>query len=131
MKSFGILIGVLIFLTACSVAQPTPSSEPQQGLVYVNSTDLLIAESYPVQVSLHIAGDLPTPCHELRLQVAAPDDLNRIFVSVWSESDPAAICVQMLEPFEVNLPIRMDGAAEGTYSVWLNGELVGEFNYPA
>lgn len=138
MKQITVFILLLTFLYACSPAQPTPtveceSCEPINPLgysIYFDSRDLLIAESYPVQIFLHITGNLPTPCHEFRSQVAEPDEQNRIYVTAWSESDPGAVCVQMLEPFDENLPIPMEGA-EGTYTVYLNGELVGEFSYPA
>lgn len=126
-----LFILLVLSLAACAPGQATPPGDPQAGPVHINSTDLLVAESYPVQIFLHVTGDLPTPCHEFQSQVAAPDEQNRIYVTAWSESDPTAICIQVLEPFNVNLPIRMEGAADGTYTVWLNGELVGEFSYPA
>jgi hypothetical protein len=141
MKQIWILAAVLFFLSACSAGVPTPTAEcescdpidPQGGAVYITSTDLLIAESYPVQVSLHISGDLPTPCHffSYSYQIGSVNDRFRIDVSAWSESDPNAVCAQVLEPFDENLPISMEGAAEGTYTVYLNGELAGEFKYPA
>ena len=127
MKPIIVFLVLLPFLTACGPATPTPTGDS----VYIRATDLLVMESYPVQISLHVTGDLPTPCHELRYDVAAPDDQNRVYVTVWSESDPETVCIQVLEAFEVNVPIRMEGAADGAYSVWLNDELVGEFSYPA
>ncbi len=126
-----LFILLVLSLAACAPGQATPTGDPQGGAVYINGTDLLVAESYPVQIFLHIMGDLPTPCHELRSQVATPDEQKRIFVTAWSESDPAAMCIQVLEPFDVNIPIGMQGESDGTYRVWLNAELVGEFSYPA
>lgn len=114
-------------LAACGPITPTPTGGP----VYINSSDLLIMESYPVQVSLHISGELPTPCHEFRSQVAGPDEQNRIFVTSWSEIDPNTVCIQVLEPFDLSIPIPMEGSGEASYPVYLNGELVGEFRYPA
>lgn len=104
--------------------------DPQRSPVYINTQDLLVAESYPVQIFLQVTGDMPTPCHEFRSQVAEPDEQKRIYVTAWSESDPNAACVQVLEPFDESIPITIEGAAEGSYTVYLNGELVGEFNYP-
>jgi hypothetical protein len=79
---------------------------------------------------LHIVGSLPTPCHEFLSEVAGSDEQNRIFVTAWSEADPAAICAQVLQSFDESVSIPMGGAADGTYSVWLNEDLVGEFSYP-
>ena len=129
-----------LFLAACSPAGPSPTAECEscdpidpQGAIYIDRRDLLIAESYPVQISLHITGSLPTPCHSLNYsyQIGSAADRFRIDVTAWSESDPEVVCIQVLDPLEISIPIPMDGAADGTYSVWLNGDLIGEFNYPA
>lgn len=114
-------------MAACGPAVPT---QPAAGAVYVDSADLLIMESYPVQVRLWVTGNLPTPCHSFEAQVAAADAQNRIYVTAYSAADPAAMCAQVLQPFEEGIAIPMESAADGTYSVWLNGELVGEFTYP-
>lgn len=128
-KIFAFLLFIPVLLVACDMPTANPT-EPRGGAVYIDSADLLIAESFPVQISLHIVGNLPTPCHEFNAEIAQPDEQNRIYVTVWSEADPAAMCAQVLQPFEESVSIPMAGAADGTYSVWLNGELVGEFNYP-
>ena len=63
---------------------PTPAYAPQpgdaaliRGEVFLDSAQLLIRESYPPQVTLTLAGSLPTPCHQLRVAVAAPDAQGR------------------------------------------------------
>lgn len=134
---------VALLLISCSPSaatpatgpeRPTPSGKPEEaGPVFIDSSDLLIMESYPVQVRLHVTGNLPTPCHSFHYSyvIGSAADANRIDVSVWSESDPSRMCTQVLEPFDESIPIDMGGAADGTYSVYLNGELVGEFGYPA
>ena len=111
---------------------PTMTVPPgfERGPVYISSTDLLIMESFPVQIALHIIGDLPTPCHRFQAEVAKPDAENRIEVTAYSLANPELMCAQVLQPFEESVPIPMDGAPDGTYSVWLNGEEVGEFTYP-
>lgn len=137
------LIAILVSACAPAASLPTPiagaptetamSPLPpgfEEGPVFINSSDLLIAESYPVQVHLHISGDLPTPCHRFRADVAAPNLENQIQVTAYSVVNPDMMCAQVLQPFDENVSIPMDGAADGNYSVWLNGELVGEFSYP-
>jgi hypothetical protein len=115
--------------------QPVPTStrdlgEIQEGAVFIDSSDLLIMESYPVQINLHLVGNLPTPCHHFQADVAMPDSQNQIHVRVYSLVNPAVMCTQVLQPFDESVSIPMAGAADGTYSVWVNGELVGEFTYP-
>lgn len=106
-----------------------PSPEPARGVegpVYVEDTDLLLMESYPVQVALLVSGNLPTPCHELRWEVSDADPSGRIVVEMVSIADAETLCVQVLEPFEERIPL---GSYEsGAFSVWLNGEQVADFD---
>ena len=108
------------FAAACDPAGPA------RGNVYLDSTEIVLRESYPVQAVLLIRGSLPTPCHELKVEVSPPDDQNRILVSVYSLSDPNQVCIQVLEPFEETA--ELGRFTQGTYSVWVNGEPVGEIN---
>jgi hypothetical protein len=137
---------LFLFLAACAGAdtpvtsqpadpQPVPTStrdlgDMQEGAVFIDSSELLIMESYPVQINLHVVGNLPTPCHQFQADVAAPDSQNQIHVRVYSLVNPAVMCTQVLQPFDENVSIPMTDAADGTYTVWVNGELVGEFTYP-
>ncbi len=143
-----VLIGSVLF--ACNAASDgvdnsvshTPGDEQlppptaaipdnaQRGEIFISESQLLIMESYPVQVSLSLSGELPTPCNIFQADVSGPDADNQIHVEAYTLIDPAATCIQMLEPFEEGISIPMQGQADGDYSVWLNGELVGEFSYP-
>jgi hypothetical protein len=149
---------LLLLLTACSsipgaadppspdtaVTSPPedhmPTREPQtdpyapgpddaqftRGEVFINEASLLIRESYPPQISLAISGDLPTPCHELRAVVAAPDPEGKIIVDLYSVVDPTMLCTQVLKPFDAQ--IELGTFPSGHYSVWVKGELAGEFD---
>ena len=97
-----------------------------RGNVYINEASLIIRESFPPQVSLTLAGDLPTPCNQLRAEISAPDPENKIRVDVYSVIDPNRICVQVLEPFEES--IDLGTFPTGHYTVWVNGEMAGEFD---
>ena len=100
------------------------------GNVYLTEMQLMIMESYPVQVAVSISGDLPTPCNELRYSVAEPDAENQIFIEVYSVSTPDEICIQVLDPFSENISIPVQDLPDGSYTVFVNLELVGEFSYP-
>jgi hypothetical protein len=111
--------------------EPEPGEGGQtRGEIYIDSARVLVMESYPIQVALLVAGNKPTPCHILRINYQGPDDQNRIYVEIYTEVDPDVECAQVLEPFEENIPVSMKGVEDGRYTVWLNGEQVGEFNYP-
>ena len=96
-----------------------------RGPVFIDEVELVILESFPVQIELVIRGALPTPCASFEWSVEDPDAKGRIEVEVFSLQDPTLACIQVLEEIEERLPIG--SYSEGSYSVWLNGELVGEF----
>jgi len=120
---------IAVFLAACAPIAVTPTPQGEKGPVYVSSAELLIMESFPVQVRLHITGDLPTPCHSFHAEVSEPDTQNRIDVTAYSLYNPNLMCAQMLQPFDESVSVPMSGQADGTYTVYLNGELVGQFDY--
>ena len=93
-----------------------------------DSSHILLLESYPVQVILELEGFLPTPCHRLQVEVAEPDDENRIYVEVYSLTDPNMECIQVLKDF--NESVLLGKFTTGSYTVWLNSENMGEFSLP-
>jgi hypothetical protein len=97
-----------------------------RGNVFIQEATLLIRESYPVQIALDLKGELPTPCNQLRVEVSAPDSNNRIEIDVYSVINPDMMCTQVVEPFEANL--NLGSFPTGHYSVYVNGEPVGEFD---
>ena len=115
-------------------AEPVPDPYAPQpgdsalirGNVFIQEMDLLIRESFPPQVTLALRGELPTPCHQLRIQTGEPDTENRIEVEVYTVVDPDLACIQVVEPFEAN--INLGTFPSGHYSVRVNGEPAGEFD---
>jgi hypothetical protein len=97
-----------------------------RGNVFIDESGLLIRESFPPQIALSVSGDLPTPCHELRVDVEEPDPENKLNVDAYSVVDPDRPCIQVLEPFEAN--IDLGTFPSGHYTVWVNGDMVGEFD---
>jgi len=97
----------------------------REGL-FIDHSEVLVMESYPVQIVLVLQGSLPTPCNQLRVIARPPDDGNRIQVDVYSVVDPSQVCTQVLEPLEAN--VGLGSFLPGHYSVAVNGEPVGEFD---
>ena len=90
-----------------------------RGPVYVDSVELLLLESYPVQVRARLQGALPTPCHRLAWDLSAPDARGRITLDVYSTADPGIACIQVLEPFEQ--VIDVGSFTSGSYVLVVNG----------
>ena len=99
----------------------------QRGLAHIDSQEIQVVEGDPLAYELVVSGSLPTPCHQLRVMVSAPDEQNRMDVTIFSLVDPAAICIQVLEPFEATIPLGT--YSSGTYPVWVNGVEVGEMTF--
>src|SRR6185503_7905219 len=69
---------------------------------------------------------IPSPCNQLRAKIGTPDVENKIEVELYSVSDPNQVCAQVLKPFEES--IDLGTFPSGHYTVWINGEIVGEFD---
>jgi hypothetical protein len=57
--------------------------------------------------------------------VSKPDAQNRIQVEAYSVIDPNRLCTQVISPFETQ--ITLGSFTSGKYSVYINGEYLGEF----
>ena len=120
-----IALGVFIFNLASQITIPELSlakddEKEDQSEVQIDSAILLVMESYPMQVSLALRGELPTACHELVWEVVGPNEQNIVEVTTYAESDPGSFCIQVLEPFERTIPIG--DFTELDFRVRLNGE---------
>lgn len=126
-----------LLIAACGDGdQPTDSTTPtpsttaptaipdDAGPVFVETTDILLMESFPVQVALHVTGNLPTPCHQPVWEVE--DDGSTIAVRLASVTEPGVLCAQVLEPFDISIPLG--DFESGTRVVTLNGEEIGDFD---
>jgi hypothetical protein len=113
----------------------TTGFEPQPGdasltrgevFLELDSSQLIIMESLPIQVTAVIIGNLPDPCHRLRVAVTAADADNRVNLEVYSLVDSAEACTTVLQPFAASIPLGTYSG--GQFSVYINGELLGEFD---
>ncbi|MBN1148724.1 MAG: hypothetical protein JXA78_15800 [Anaerolineales bacterium] len=108
---------------------PAPGDQLlERGNVYIDEKQVLVLESFPPQFRLIVRGSLPTPCHQLRVHIPEPDQAKRIHIEVYSLTKPGEMCIQVLEPFEVQIPL--EGLPSGRFTVWVNGEQVSEIDNP-
>jgi len=95
------------------------------GPLMVKESELILMESYPVQVLLRVSGDLPTPCHMPRANLTHEDGSERIDIELYSLTEEDVMCIQVIQSFETVIPLGE--YTSGEYEIYLNGELVGEF----
>jgi len=106
---------------------PQPGDENLErsiATVEMQDSELLILESYPIQVVAVLHGYMPNPCHQLRAEVGPADAENKIQIDVYSVVDANMICTEVIAPFDVRMPL---GSYQGAkYQFFVNGELLGE-----
>ena len=108
---------------------PQPGDETMaRGDAEIVSASVLMAESFPPQISVSLAYRLPTPCYQLRVSISQPDSQNRIQLEIYGVAfkDKPCNLMALLMPQETN--ISLGSFPAGHYSVWVNGVQVGEFN---
>ena len=94
--------------------------------VEIDSSSVVLLESNPMQVKLHLKGSLPNPCYHLRVNPSQPDEQKHIQVEVYSVAKPGEKCTDVLQGFDAEIPLGSFSA--GHYSIYINGELLGEFD---
>lgn len=129
-RIFLLLIGLLSvgLATGCRRSGPdvtteppvADSAEPVTGSAQVDQLELLFAESFPVQISAVVRGNLPDGCTTLDpVETVRQDNTFRLTLTTTRPAD--AVCTEALVPFEqvVELPAR--GLPAGSYLVDANG----------
>lgn len=114
---------------------PPSGYEPQPGdskltrdkvLLDMDNSRVVVSNETPTQVSVQLSGSLADPCHELRV-VVSPANANReINLEVYSVYDSSVMCITVIKTFNVDIPLGT--YPSGQYTVYVNGELLGEFN---
>jgi inhibitor of cysteine peptidase len=120
----GLFILAVIVLASCqsSVQRPFESNDSEDGFIYgheatVESLQVLILESFPVQVMVNITGYLPDGCVTLDdISVErSGNEFNLTLNTLRSSGDVE--CTEALVPFEENVALDVYGLAAGTYTV--------------
>jgi len=109
----GLIMLITIFTTGCF------SILPIIGLAPVEEIEIVILESFPVQVQVIASGNLPDPCTEI-YQINQEIEDNTFFVTIKTYRPPG-LCIQVLAPFEEIISLEVYGLPAGTYTVDING----------
>lgn len=101
------------------VATPEPA-EPIAALAPVDSIEIQIAESFPVQVFVRARGELPDGCTEID-QINTAETGSTFNVTITTLRPADALCTEAVVPFEEVVPLDVDGLPAGNYTVNVNG----------
>ena len=114
---------------ATPVPAPTEdASEPSApgGAAFVESLDVMLLESFPLQVRVAVAGQLSDPCTELA-EPRVRRDGNSFHVELPTVRREG-MCAQVLVPFETTVPLDVHGLPKGTYQV-VAGDRTATFTF--
>jgi hypothetical protein len=136
-RLIGLTLALIVMLVAaCAPAaapEPTPLPAPEEPVLpeepitgpgqgergqnaFVDEIDVLILESFPVQVNVVVRGNLPDGCTYLD-EVEEEREGNTIKLTLWTTRDPDAMCTMALVPFEEVVSLDVYGLEAGEYTV--------------
>jgi len=97
------------------------------NLVFVDSVQIAILESFPVQINLTLKGNKSVPCVELLPPAISKQD--NLFVIVLAETQlgTGESCITVIDPFETTFALDVSGLTAGTYTVRVNGQVEDKF----
>ncbi len=117
----GLIAALGLVLTALAACAGTPTPPQERLPPQVESAELLQLESFPVQLMLHVEGWLPNACSAPGWEMETTE-VGQILVDLYAVPNGAKACIQVLAPFEVNIPLGAH--AEGGVRILLNGQAV-------
>lgn len=100
---------------------------PGQG-VYLDQVEIIVIESFPVQVLLKVSGNFPNGCGGFG-QINQRMQGNKFEIAMHHALiPPGTFCTAALVPFEKIVPLPVYGLPTGAYEYSVNGELTGTFS---
>ncbi|HSL31098.1 MAG TPA: SH3 domain-containing protein [Anaerolineales bacterium] len=99
----------------------TPPPANPVGTADVQSIEIQILESFPIQVNVIARGQLPDAGCTTIAGASQTRTGNTFNVTVTTKTDPKALCAQMLTPFEYVISLDVSSLLPGPYIVNVNG----------
>lgn len=89
------------------------------GTAGVESTEIMVLESFPVQIHVIAKGYLPDGCTKID-RAEAKRDGNIFTVTITTKRPKDMMCTQAIVPYEKVVPLNVYGLKAGTYDVNIN-----------
>ena len=124
---------MLILLAACNQNSAEPTALPGEqtpttpaaeiiGEAQVDNVQVLLLESFPVQVNVIAKGNLPDGCTAID-KIDQTRQANTYLVTITTRRPGDAACTEQLTPFEEVISLQVDNLPAGNYTVNVNGAL--------
>jgi inhibitor of cysteine peptidase len=127
---FLVMMIAILVLSACQslpiekpglddpVSNPPANDFPgSKQNVFVDDLQILIMESFPVQISVIVTGNLPDGCTSIVGSKAEMVDDTTFFISIFTERPEDMMCTMALVPFEESISLDVHGLPAGDYTV--------------
>lgn len=124
MFSFAALLTLLAAACAPITSTPLPivtEAPTQTSVAVVKSIDILLLESFPLQVNAVLHGDLPDAGCTTIASVEQVRQGNTFQLTLVTTTNPLAVCAQVLTPFEEVVSLDVHGLPAGIYTVEAGG----------
>ena len=92
--------------------------------VIIDGSQVVPFDDSPSGYGVRIMGTIPTPCHRILVDEDEPDDQDQIFIDLYAVSNPDEICIQVIEVFDITIPLEVYDP--DVHTIWVNGEKAGQ-----
>jgi inhibitor of cysteine peptidase len=123
---------LLVILSSCfgmqmngepDVSEPGGAEPVGQRVDHIiQSVDVSVMESYPMQLSLHVIGSQPDGCM-VDVQVDQRREGNDVFVEIYRVIPPDMACPEMIMNYETRIRVK-GGFERGSYTIHVNDYVV-------
>ena len=117
------LAALFTLLSGCVLPFPQATEEPVtiiEGEAQIDSIQVLVLESFPVQVNALLQGSIPDSCTSLG-ETTINREGNVFTITVKTSRPSNAECAQVIETFEQNVSLDVAGLPAGDYTVNAGG----------
>jgi len=126
-KFFYVILALVVVLVAYVLIKKNKKSGEDSmyeiGQASVNKVDVVLRETFPVEVDVKVQGDLPDGCTDIGdIKQNLVGNTFNINLETKKLKDTDVVCTQALVPFVSNFPLEnVTGISAGEYKVNVNG----------
>jgi hypothetical protein len=102
-------------------------SEPIYSSVIIKSIQFSIPEG-TIEPEIRFMGTVPTICNRILFKIDPIDSKNQIIIHIFTTAKLNSGCLKREQLFDQT--IRLTKVPTGTYTVWINGNKLGEYSVP-
>ncbi len=123
LRLFGLTLAFVLLLSACQPPEATQTPPAKEGEfsygqnTTVESLEVVLLESFPLQAQAVVSGNLPDGCTTLHEITVERDGEAFILTLTTQRPTGDVFCTQALVPFEETVDLEIRGLDAGTYTV--------------